>query len=57
MIITDTTLVGYTVINGTWRLQLALMAGAIYDYYLYESGNVVQPNIAIKYPNIDVQLL
>jgi len=53
MIITDTTLVGYTVINGTWRLQLALMAGSIYNYYLYPNKGVVPPHIADIYPKIN----
>ena len=47
MIITDTTLVGYTVINGTWRLQLALMVGAIYNYFIYPGNDdIFPPNIA-----------
>ena len=54
MIVTDTTLVGYTVINGTWRLQLALMAGSIYEYYVYAGNGVIQPNIAVVYPDINV---
>lgn len=35
MIVTETTLVGYTVINGTWQLQVGLLAGAIYTISAY----------------------
>lgn len=39
MIVTNTTLVGYTVINGTWQLQAGLLLGALYTKYSY-------PNVA-----------
>lgn len=35
MIITDTTLVGYTVINGSWQLHLGLLIGTYYNNYMY----------------------
>lgn len=34
MIVTETTLVGYTMINGTWGLQMALMIGSLTNYFL-----------------------
>ena len=35
MIVTESTLVGYTVVNGSWGLQLGLMIGAIFNLYFY----------------------
>lgn len=32
MIVTDSTLVGYTMINGTWGLQFALFMAAVCNY-------------------------
>ena len=40
MIVTDTTLSGYTVINGSWGLQMGLLVGALYNYYMYPSDKV-----------------
>lgn len=40
MIVTDTTLAGYTVINGSWGLQMGLLVGALYNYYMYPSDKV-----------------
>ncbi len=37
MIVTDTTLSGYTVINGSWGLQMGLLVGSLYNYYIYSS--------------------
>lgn len=34
MIVTDTTLVGFTMINGTWGLQLALLIAALFNYFI-----------------------
>jgi hypothetical protein len=54
MIITDTTLVGYTVINGSWRLQLAMLFGTIYNNFAYPDDNVIPPYINDKYPELDL---
>lgn len=40
MIVTDTTLSGYTVINGSWGLQMGLLVGALYNYFMYPSDKV-----------------
>jgi dimeric dUTPase (all-alpha-NTP-PPase superfamily) len=34
MIVTDSTLVGYTMINGTWGLQMALFIAALFNYFI-----------------------
>jgi hypothetical protein len=31
MLVTDSTLVGYTILTGTFRLQLALLVGALFN--------------------------
>ena len=35
MLVTQTTLVGFTLINGTIALQFALLMGALYNLFLY----------------------
>ena len=40
MIVTDTTLSGYTVINGSWGLQFGLLVGSMYNYFTYPSNEV-----------------
>jgi hypothetical protein len=35
MIVTESTLAGYTVINGTWQLQFALFIAQIFNNYYY----------------------
>ena len=35
MLVTQTTLVGYTIINGTWSIQLALLVASIYNYVMF----------------------
>ena len=35
MLVTDSTLVGYTLINGTYRLQLALLVGSLYNVIMF----------------------
>lgn len=42
MIVTDTTLVGYTVINGAWGLQLALLVGVLYNYFVYPDDVIIE---------------
>jgi hypothetical protein len=34
MIITESTLVGYTMINGTWGLQMALLVASLFNYLI-----------------------
>ena len=34
MIVTDSTLVGYTMINGTWGLQMALFIASLFNYLI-----------------------
>lgn len=34
MIVTDSTLVGYTMINGTWGLQMALLIGSLSNFFI-----------------------
>jgi len=34
MIVTDSTLVGYTMINGTWGLQMALFIASLFNYFV-----------------------
>lgn len=34
MIITESTLVGYTMINGTWGLQMALLVASLFNYII-----------------------
>lgn len=33
MIVTDTTLVGFTMINGTWGVQFALFIASLFNYF------------------------
>jgi hypothetical protein len=32
MLVTQSTLVGYTIINGTYSLQLAMLVGCVFSY-------------------------
>jgi hypothetical protein len=41
MIVTDTTLTGYTVINGSWGLQFGLLVGSTYNYICYPSSEMI----------------
>ena len=34
MIVTDSTLVGYTMINGTWGLQMALFIASLFNFFI-----------------------
>jgi hypothetical protein len=42
MIVTDTTLVGFTMINGTWGLQLALAVASLFNYFINPSPEIPQ---------------
>jgi hypothetical protein len=33
MLVTQSTLVGYTIINGTYSLQLAMLVGCVFNFY------------------------
>lgn len=35
MLVTQTTLVGYTIINGTWSIQFALLIASIFNYQIF----------------------
>lgn len=37
MLVTQTTLVGYTIINGTAGIQLAMFVGSLYNLIVFES--------------------
>jgi hypothetical protein len=34
MIVTDTTLVGFTMVSGTWGLQFALFVASMFNYFV-----------------------
>jgi len=36
MIVLDSTLVGYSVINGTWQMQLAMLVAQLYNNLTYD---------------------
>lgn len=40
MIVTDTTLVGFTMINGTWGVQMALFIASLFNYFINPSPNI-----------------
>jgi len=40
MIVTDSSINGYTVINGSWGLQMGLLVGSLYNYFMYPSDLV-----------------
>lgn len=42
MIVTDTTLVGFTMINGTWGLQLALLIASLFNYFINPTPEIPQ---------------
>jgi hypothetical protein len=45
MIITEVTLVGYSVINGTWSIQLGLFVGALLSIIMFPSSELEFENI------------
>mgnify|MGYP001000612941 CR=1 FL=1 len=48
MIVTDTTLVGFTMINGTWGVQMALCVASMFNYFINPSPNIpLDPSISI----------
>ena len=42
MLVTQTSLVGYTLINGTWGIQLALLVASIFNLIVYSNDDVVR---------------
>jgi hypothetical protein len=40
MIVTETTLVGFTLINGTWGTQMALFIAALFNYFTNPNPNI-----------------
>ena len=41
MLVTQTTIVGYTLINGTWGLQLALLIASLYNALVVPTHYVI----------------
>lgn len=41
MLVTQTSLVGYTLINGTWGIQLALLVASLFNMITYDNDAVV----------------
>ncbi len=41
MLVTQTSLVGYTLINGTWGIQLALLVASLFNMITYDNVSVV----------------
>lgn len=42
MIVTDTTLVGFTMISGTWGVQLALFIASMFNFFVSPDPDVIQ---------------
>jgi len=40
MIVTDTILVGYTMVSGTWGVQLALLVSSLFNYFVTPNPNI-----------------
>lgn len=41
MIITDSSLVGYTVITGSWQLHLAMLVATAFNNYAYPNSELL----------------
>jgi len=41
MLVTQTSLVGYTLINGTWGIQMALLVASLFNALTYSNDAVV----------------
>ena len=41
MLVTQTTIVGYTLINGTWGLQLALLIASLYNALVVPTSYII----------------
>ena len=41
MLVTQTSLVGYTLINGTWGIQMALLVASLFNLLVYENEAVI----------------
>jgi hypothetical protein len=42
MLVTQTSLVGYTLINGTWGIQLALLIASLFNVITYDDDSLVR---------------
>jgi hypothetical protein len=42
MLVTQTSLVGYTLINGTWGIQLALLIASLFNVITYDNDSLVR---------------
>lgn len=40
MIVTDTILVGYTMVSGTWGVQLALLVSSLFNYFVSPNPSI-----------------
>ena len=46
MYVTQNTLVGYTIINGTFGLQLAMLVASVFNYFMFHvDANNIPPLI------------
>lgn len=41
MLVTQTSLVGYTLINGTWGIQMALLIASLFNVIVYSNDDVI----------------
>jgi hypothetical protein len=41
MLVTQTSLVGYTLINGTWGIQLALLVASLFNLIVYDNESLI----------------
>lgn len=42
MIVTDSTLVGFTMINGSWGLQMGLLVACLFNFIIYPNIDIPQ---------------
>ena len=45
MIVTQTTLVGFTLINGTWGVQMALFIASLFNYFVKPNPDIPKPDL------------
>lgn len=54
----DTTLVGFTMINGTWGLQLALLVASLFNYFINPAPDPPRdPAISIEEYDLEINTL
>jgi hypothetical protein len=56
MIVTDTTLVGFTMINGTWGTQLALFIASLFNYFVNPSPDIPFDPNEVDYPQYEAEM-